>query len=417
MRFLHLADLHLGKVIYGTSLLENGDQPYWVDAFLHLSEEVRPDAVVIAGDVYDRSSPSGEAVALLSRLVEGLSERSIPVMLVSGNHDSGKRMAFARDILARQNVHIAGDLTRELEHVTLTDKFGPITFWLMPYVFPTMVSQLLDDESIRDYDTAVRRLLTEQPLDPATRNVIVAHQNVTCGGVEAQRGGSESMVGGVGQIDFTAFDLFDYAALGHIHAAYHVGRETVRYAGSPLCYHFDETRQPRKGPVLVELNEKGAPVKLETLHIPPLHPMREIRGPLEEIKATESSRSDRNEYLRLIVTDQPMTPEISDFFQALAEKRDSVLMERLSELQRFSGDVISPDTQALREKSLEELFADFFSQRSGGEALPRADQELLAAAGELIRNNQPDPRQRYAVDPGLTDALLRILLNQEVSGK
>ena len=416
MRFLHIADLHLGKVIYGTSMLENGDQPYWVEAFLRLSDEVRPDAVVVSGDVYDRSSPSGEAVALLSRLVEGLSDRSIPVMLVAGNHDSGKRMAFARDLLARQNVHIVGNLTRELAHVTLTDEHGPVTFWLLPYVFPAMVSQLLGDESIRDYDTAVRRLLAEQPLDPASRNVIVAHQNVTAGGVEAQRGGSESMVGGVGQIDFTAFDMFEYAALGHIHAAYHVGRDAVRYAGSPLCYHFDETRQPRKGPVLVELNEKGAPIKIETLHIPPLHPMREIRGPLEEIKATESSRSDRGEYLRLIVTDQPMTPETSDFFQALAEKRGSILMERLSEFQRFTGDAVSPDAQALRERTLEELFADFFSQRSGGESLSQADQELLAAAGELIRNTQPDPKRRYDVDTGMTDKLLHILLDQEVTG-
>ena len=417
MRFLHIADLHLGKVIYGTSMLENGDQPYWVEEFLRLTDRVRPDAVVISGDVYDRSSPSGEAVTLLSHLVEGLSDRSIAVMLVAGNHDSGKRMAFARNLLARQNVHIAGNPTRELEHVTLTDDYGPVTFWLMPYVFPTMVSQLLGDETIRDYDTAVRRLLAEQPLDPSSRNVIVAHQNVTAGGVEVQRGGSESMVGGVGQIDFTAFDMFEYAALGHIHSAYHVGRETVRYAGSPLCYHFDETRQPDKGPLLVELREKGTPAGVVPLHIPPLHPMREIRGPLEEKKAAEAANNSRGEYLRLIVTDQPMTPEISDFFQSLAEKRGSILMERISEYQRYTGDVTSPDTQALREKSLEELFSDFFSQRSGGESPSSADLELLAAAGELIRNSQPDPRQRYAVDPGLTEELLQILLKKEADDK
>ena len=149
MRFLHISDLHLGKVIHGVSMLENGDQPYWIDRFLALAEELRPDAVLISGDVYDRGSPSGAAVALLSRLVEGLAELGVCVLLVAGNHDSGQRLAFARDILARQNVHIAGTAERELPHVTLTDEFGPVTFWLMPYVFPAAVAQTLGDDTIR----------------------------------------------------------------------------------------------------------------------------------------------------------------------------------------------------------------------------------------------------------------------------
>ncbi len=416
MRFLHISDLHLGKAIYGVSMLDNRDQPYWVEQFLALTDRVRPQAVVIAGDVYDRGSPSGEAVALLSRLVESLAGRGVAVMMVAGNHDSGQRMAFARDILARQNVHIAGTLSAELDHVTLRDEYGPVTFWLMPYVFPSLAGHVLGQEDIRDYDTAVRRLLERQNMDPAERNVIVAHQNVTAFGVEARRGGSESMVGGVGQVEYTAFDAFDYAALGHIHAAYHVGRETVRYAGSPLCYHFDETRQARKGPVLVELSGKGEPVRIETLTIPPLHPMREIRGPLEEIRAAETARDSRGEYLRLVVTDHPMTPEISDYFQALAESRGSFLLDRVSEYRLFTGSASSPDAQALREKPLEELFADFYSQRSG-EPVSEQDRALLHAAGELIRNSRPDPRQRYAADQGQVDALLKTLLDQEVSGR
>ena len=308
MRFLHISDLHLGKVIHGVSMLENGDQPYWIERFLALAGELRPDAVLISGDVYDRGSPSGAAVALLSRLVEGLADLGVCVLLVAGNHDSGQRLAFARDVLARQNVHIAGTAEREMARVTLRDEFGPVTFWLMPYVFPAAVAQALEDDSIRDYDTAVRRLLAAQELDPAERNVIVAHQNVTAFGAEAPRGGSESAVGGVGQVDFSAFDAFDYAALGHIHAAYHVGREEVRYAGSPMCYHFNETRQETKGPVLVELGPKGAPLRIETRIIPPLHPMREMRGALEELRERELAGSGRGEYLRLVITDRPLTP-------------------------------------------------------------------------------------------------------------
>ena len=209
MRFIHLSDLHLGKMLHGVSLLEKGDQPDWVKKFLTIVAEKQPDAVVIAGDVYDRSMPSGAAMQLLSHMVTELASRNVPVLITAGNHDSGERLSCFKDILSRQNVYISGELQRELTHVTLHDEHGPVTFWLLPYVFPAAVAQILGDDTIRDYDTAVRRLLAEQNVDFSVRNVIVAHQNETRGGVEGIRGGSESMVGGVGQVDYTAFDGFD----------------------------------------------------------------------------------------------------------------------------------------------------------------------------------------------------------------
>ena len=149
MRFLHLADLHFGKAIYGTSLLENGDQGIWVDRFLALTEDVRPDAVVIAGDVYDRGAPSGDAVQLLSRMLTRLSELHVPVMLCAGNHDSVQRLSFASPLLAREGLHISGSLYDDptLSYVTLQDKHGPVTFWLMPYVFPALIAGVLDDDA------------------------------------------------------------------------------------------------------------------------------------------------------------------------------------------------------------------------------------------------------------------------------
>ena len=417
MRFLHLSDLHLGKMIHGVSLLENGDQPYWIDRFLELTEELKPDAVLIAGDVYDRGSPAAAAVEQLSRLVEGLAARGICVLLTAGNHDSGQRLAFARDLLARQNVHIAGTVDRELIHVTLSDAHGPVTFWLMPYVFPAAVAKVLEDDTIRDYDTAVRRLLAAQEIDSGVRNVLIAHQNVTAFGRESERGGSESTVGGVGQVDYSAFDAFDYVALGHIHAAGAVGREGVRFAGSPLCYHFDETRQPEKGPLLVEMAEKGAPLRIETLHIPPLHPMREMRGTYDELMSSEPDSTTRGEYLRLIVTDKPLTPEISSYFRGLAEARGSILMDQVSEFNRFTNIPDVPGRDAVREKSTEELFADFFRERSGGEEPGEDDLALLAEAGELLRNAPPDPRQATVADPALTGALYDYLMKQEADAE
>ena len=350
MRFLHLADLHFGKSIYGTSLLENGDQGAWVDRFLAIAEERRPDAVVIAGDVYDRGAPSGDAVQLLSRMLTGLSALSIPVMMCAGNHDSVQRLSFLSPLLAREGLHISGSLyaDRTLSHVTLSDEYGSVTFWLMPYVFPALIAGALGDESLRDSDSAVRALLNAQPIDFSGRNVLIAHQNVTVSGAPGERGGSESMVGGVGQIDYTVFDGFDYVALGHIHAAYPVGRDTVRYAGSPLCYHFNETRQAAKGPLLVELGAKGEAVRVETLVIQPLHPMREIRGAYEEIRDAELSSPRRGEYLRIVLTDRRVSPEIAAFFRELYTSRDSVLMELCSEFTQFSGAAGAPGRSSCR---------------------------------------------------------------------
>lgn len=409
MRFLHVADLHLGKSIHGISLLESGDQPAWVRDFLEQADRLRPDAVLIAGDVYDRGAPSGDAVALLSKLLTALSEREIPVMLVAGNHDSGQRLGFLDRVLSRQGIHIAGLPAPggKLERVTLRDAFGPVHFWLMPYVFPALVAQCLGDETIRDYDTAVRRLLQAQDVDFSERNVLIAHQNVTANGLEAERGGSESAVGGLGQVDYHAFDGFAYVALGHIHASCSVGRESVRYAGSPLCYHFNEVRQPPKGAVLVELGAPGTEPVRETLSMAPLHPMRELRGGWEELRDGELARSGRGEYLRVVLTDSRVTPEIGDFFRALAHSRDSRVLELVSEYAPFSGTV--SEVRGEREKSLEELFAGFYAERRGGEEPTQEDLELLRFAGERIRH-----RDGTGASEGEDiEALLQFLAGQE----
>ena len=385
MRFIHLADLHFGKSLHGVSLLDNGDQRFWTDRFLELAAVQRPDAVLIAGDVYDRSAPSGDAVELLSHMLTGLSRLGIPVMMSAGNHDSAQRLSFAAPLLARQGLHISAPLfeTDRLVNTTLTDAYGPITFWLMPYVFPALISAALGDDGLRDYDTAVGALLARQGVDFSRRNVLLAHQNVTSGGAEAQRGGSETMIGGVGQIDYRCFDGFDYVALGHIHAACPVGRENVRYAGSPMCYHFNELRQAKKGPLLVELGPKGTAVHTEVLEIPQLHPLREIRGRYRELWSGEMENPRRNEYLRLVITDRRLTPEISLSFEELFRSRGSILMERISEYEPFSGESGAPSREAVEEKSLRALFSDFYAERSGGTPPGENDMALLAFAEEL----------------------------------
>jgi len=399
MQFLHLADLHLGKSIYGTSLIDSGDQGVWVERFLEKALRLEPDAVLIAGDVYDRSLPPGRAAQLLSTLVTTLADARIPVMITAGNHDSIYHLSFLSPLLKAREVYISRPLesSPELEHVTLEDAHGPVTFWLLPYVYPAMIAQVFRDEEIRDYDTAVRRILAAQPVDFGQRNVLIAHQNVTSGGKEVERGGSESMVGGVGQVDYTAFDGFDYVALGHIHSSYPVGRETVRYAGTPMVYHFNETRQPEKGPLLVTLGEKGSPVQVALHKIPPLHRMRELRGTYDEIRAMAAAHPWEKEYLKIVLTDQRITPPVADFLHATAKAHGSTVLELASEFQAFAGDVMFRDAKALREKPVEELFADFCRERRNGIEADEKDLELMAFVGELTRNaavNRVEPDEK-----------------------
>ncbi|MBR6377540.1 MAG: exonuclease SbcCD subunit D [Oscillospiraceae bacterium] len=382
MKFIHLADLHLGKSLHGISLLDSGDQPHWVEAFLALAGEQQPDAVLMAGDVYDRAAPAAEAVALLDRLLTGLTGRGIPVLLAPGNHDSPRRLAFGRELLARQGLHIAPPLEApgQLSRVTLEDAYGPVDFWLMPYVFPALAGEALGGE-FRDYDSAVRALLEAQDVDFSRRNVLIAHQNVTKGGLEGDRGGSESMVGGVGQVDCTAFDGFDYVALGHIHAGYAVGRPEVRYAGSPLCYHFNETRQAPKGPLLVELGPKGVAPEITLLPLEPLHRLRALEGDYDPIREA-LSQSPGQEYFSVTLTDRRISPELSDDLHGLCAARGSLLME-LRSLYRpeGQGEVQAPGDSG--EKRLPELFRDFYAARTGAEPSEQ-EQALLEAAAELM---------------------------------
>jgi len=416
MRFLHLADLHIGKSIYGTNLIDSDDQKVWVERFLQQVRELKPEAVVIAGDVYDRGLPPGRAALMLSTLVTELAEMDIYVLITAGNHDSIHHLSFLRSLLETRKVYISRPMEQgpELVHLSLKDEYGPVTFWLLPYVYPAMIAQVLQDESIKDYDTAVRRILAAQPVDFKQRNVLIAHQNVTANGQEIQRGGSESMVGGVGQVDYTAFDGFDYVALGHIHSSYAVGRDTVRYAGSPLAYHYNETKQPVKGPLLVIMPEKDGKIIIERQEIEPLHRMREIRDSYDRIREQFVSSPCRNEYLKVVLTDQRISPMISDFIHENAKALGSTVLELTSEYNAFTGEAELTATKEIHEKPIEALFADFYRERNNGTEADAAELELMAKIGEMTRNA---PVGQARPDDKDFQTILDFVLRQEVDGE
>ena len=310
MKFLHLADLHLGKRVNGFSMLE--DQAHILRQILAILDDEQPDGVLIAGDVYDKSVPSVEAVGLLDGFLTELRARGVPVLLISGNHDSPERLAFGGRVMDSCGIHISPVYDGALAPVTLQDAFGPVHVWLLPFVKPAHVRRWFPDADISSYTDAVTEAVAHMDIDTAARNVLVTHQFVTGG----TRSGSEELsVGGTDNVDSGVFAPFDYVALGHLHGAQHIGRETIRYAGSPLKYSFSEARQ-HKSVTVVTLGEKGD-VQVRTAALTPLRELREIRGSYDELTARSfyEHTTYRSDYLHLILTDE------QDVFDAMSRLR------------------------------------------------------------------------------------------------
>ena len=310
MKFLHLADLHLGKRVNGFSMLE--DQAHILRQILAILDNEQPDGVLIAGDVYDKSVPSVEAVELLDGFLTELRARGVPVLLISGNHDSPERLAFGGRVMDSCGIHISPVYDGALAPVTLHDEFGPVHVWLLPFVKPAHVRRWFPDADIESYTDAVAEAVAHMDIDAAARNVLVTHQFVTGG----TRSGSEELsVGGTDNVDSGVFAPFDYVALGHLHGAQHIGRETIRYSGSPLKYSFSEARQ-HKSVTVVTLGEKGD-VQVRTVALTPLRELREIRGSYDELTARSfyEHTTYRSDYLHLILTDE------QDVFDAMSRLR------------------------------------------------------------------------------------------------
>lgn len=308
MRFFHISDLHIGKQLYSYSLLP--DQRAVLKEITERAKEYRPDAILIAGDVFDRSIPSGEAYTVLDEFLTGLSEITpqIPVLLIAGNHDSAERLDYASGFLEKHQIHIAVSAPERadeyLKKITLTDDFGPVHFYLLPFLKPAYVRRLFPGEEINDYETALRRILERENLDFSERNVLLSHQFYKNGSIGPETSDSEQAslnIGGLDSVDVSLVEPFNYVALGHIHGPQKVKSPHIRYCGTPLKYSLSEEKQ-EKSITMVTLGEKGTAPLIETL---PLHPMRDVRrikGTLEEVlkKAEEGS----GDFVSVTLTDE-----------------------------------------------------------------------------------------------------------------
>lgn len=406
MKILHVADLHLGKTIYGVSLIDSLDQPKWVEEFIKTVDQENPDVILIAGDVFDRSAPKDDAYQLLDHMITEIQKRGIPLFIVAGNHDSGIKLQHLNQILWENQVYIVGKLEKELKKVVIKDEYGPVNFYFLPYIFPNLVAHVLEDESIKDYNTAMKAILEIQEINPKERNVLIAHQNVVANGEHAQYGGSETMVGGSGEIDYQVFKDFDYVALGHIHSSYPVGREGVRYAGSPLCYHFDEIRQTNKGPLLVHLKGKGEDLTVDHIRIEPYHRMVEIKGTMAEIKERLENNYMEREYYRLVITDQRTSPDFTSLVRNLALSREGMVLEIVSEYKEFSK--VTPKTAStFHQKTLEEYFTELYRNRKDEVDPDEIEEKVIEMTAELVRKAEEE--EKLAVP---TDQAVDCLLNQ-----
>lgn len=360
MKLLHIADLHIGKRVNEFSMLE--DQKYILNQILKIVDDVKPFGILMAGDIYDKSVPAGEAVEVLDEFLTNLVARKVQLFIVSGNHDSPERLNFGSRIMQKNGVHIAGTFDGKLKHFVLEDEFGSVNIYLLPFVKPAMVTPYYMEQDIQSYEDAVRVVIDATQINETERNILIAHQFITSGGQQPERSESETIaIGGLDNIDASVFERFDYVALGHLHGPQSIGREGIRYAGSPLKYSFSEARQC-KSMTILELAKKGT-LDIQTVSLPALRDMREIKGPLKDLVQVGASLPDvSHDYIRAILTDEE---EVYDAIGQLRQVYPNMMRidfdnsrckQNVNSKSAASGDVAR--------KSPLELFEEFYAKQN-----------------------------------------------------
>ena len=312
MKFIHLSDLHLGKRVNEFSMLE--DQQYILNQILDLAEVEKPDGVLIAGDVYDKSVPPIEAVQLFDDFLVSLARKGLPAFIISGNHDSAERVAFGGRLMSGSGVYLSPIYDGSVQPVTLEDQFGKADIYLLPFLKPAHVRRFFPDVEIDSYTDALKTVIDNLDLDAGRRNILVTHQFVT-GAVRSES--EEISVGGADNVDAAVFDAFDYVALGHLHRPQSVIRESVRYCGTPLKYSFSEVNH-EKSVTIAELGAKGS-VSVRTLPLVPLRDMHEIKGSYDQVtlKGFYEGTDYQESYIHITLTDEEEIPDAMNKLRAI----------------------------------------------------------------------------------------------------
>lgn len=374
MKLIHLSDIHLGKRVNEFSMLE--DQAHILKKILAVVDEEKPDGVLIAGDVYDKSVPSTEAVQLFDDFLVRLAERKLPVFIISGNHDSPERLSFANRLIDAVGIHLAPVYNGVVEPITLSDEYGPVNVYMLPFIKPAHVRGFFPDTEITSYSDAVAAAIGRMNIDKTQRNVLITHQFVT----GAQRSDSEELsVGGTDNIGAEVFCDFDYVALGHIHGPQNMDSGRIRYCGSPLKYSFSEAAQ-QKSVTVAELKKKGT-LEIHTVPLIPRRDMVELKGSYQQLTLRESYENTtyQEDYTHITLTDEEDIPDAVAKLRAVYHN----LMKLDYDNTRTRHSAAISGAENVETRSPIALFAEFYELQNG---LPMSAEqtELVASLIEKI---------------------------------
>lgn len=381
MKFFHLSDLHIGKQLHHYNLKE--DQEHILKEVIGYARKLSPDAIIIAGDIYDKSVPSAEAVTVFDSFLTALADLtpSISLLIIAGNHDSAERLDYARGILDRQQIFIAGKPPESeneyLKKVTLQDAYGEVDFYLLPFLKPGYVRHVFKGGIPESYQKAVDGLIAREQIDWDRRNVLISHQFYTGNGQDPVTCDSEVFsVGGIDRVDISGIQKFDYTALGHLHGAQQVGVPQIRYCGTLLKYSVSESGQ-EKALHVVTLGEKGSPVQVEQYPLHPLRDVRKVRGELAQI-LEQADPAERVDYVSITLTDEkdPYRPkeQLEKVFSHILEVRMDNTRTR-QKLEAFDEEVVMTDPLT--------VFGDFFREMQGRELSGDEKQVLQEILDEI----------------------------------
>ncbi len=368
MKIMHLSDLHIGKKVNEYSMLQ--DQIYILKEILRIIDNEKVETVIIAGDVYDRSLPPNEALELFDEFLYQLSSRNVNVFVISGNHDSPERISYGGRMMTENKIFLSPVYDGNVKPITLNDDYGEVNFYLLPFVRPADIRRYFPDENIENYTDAVKVAIDNMNVDFSERNILVTHQFVT--GAELSES-EDIIVGGTDNVSGEVFDGFDYVALGHIHREQTVGKDNIRYCGTPLKYSFSEAKNI-KSVTILDFNDKGN-IEYSKIPLTPFRDMREIRGTYYELTLKSSYESTNTEdYLHITLTDEE---DILDAIGKLRSIYPNIMKLDYDNLRtRGSGTVDAIEN--IESKSPFELFADLFKQQN--------NQDMSEEQEEIMRN-------------------------------
>ena len=377
MKILHLADLHIGKIIYEQSLLE--DQEYMLKQIEKIIEKEKIEAVLISGDIYDRSIPPADAVEVLDKFLNNLIKiLKVKVFIISGNHDSKERLNFGSKIFENDGLYIQTTYNGKIRKVELDEK---INIYMLPFIKPIEVKQYFENEKIETYNDAIKNIIENEKLDKTKINILMAHQFVTSGTTNPETCESETInVGGLDNVDASNFSEFDYVALGHIHGPQKIGEEKIRYSGTMLKYSFSEVNH-HKSVVIIEIKNGKVDFKLEPLI--PLRDMRKIQGPIEELVKKENYEGTKQQdYIKAIITNEEA---IYDAIGQIRKIYPNTLSLDILNSKSYNSDMNIENFEKIKEKSEFELFDDFYEFKNSVR-LDEEQSEIIKKVIEKTKN-------------------------------